>query len=101
MSARSLTGGNIMSNKTPFMYTISLGMALSPIFFSAVSAQEKFKVSEDGTAAKSSYTQQHVMDVGDVPGHQIRVFELHRTYPNDKPNCEQLKRTETWEHGFS
>ena len=90
-----------MSNNTSFICTIALGVALSPICFSAVSAQERCKVSEDGTAAKSSYTQQHVMDVGDVPGHQIRIFELHRTYPDDKPNCEQLKRTETWEHGFS
>jgi hypothetical protein len=92
-----------MSNKTPFIFTyaISFGLALTPICFSTVSAQERCKVSEDGTAAKSSYTQQHVMDVGDIPGHQIRVFELHRTYANDKPNCENLKRTETWEHGYS
>jgi hypothetical protein len=90
-----------MSNKTPFMYAMSFGLALTPICFSAGSAEERCKVSEDGTGAKSSYTQQHVMDVGDMPGHQIRVFELHRTFPNDTPNCEHLKRTESWEHGYS
>jgi hypothetical protein len=77
------------------MYAISLGLALTPICFSTVSAQERCKVSEEATAAKSNYTQQHVLDVGDISGHQIRVFELHRTYPNDKPNCENLKRTES------
>jgi hypothetical protein len=46
-------------------------------------------------------TQQHVLDVGDVSGHQIRVYELHRTYANDKPNCENLKRTESWTRGYS
>jgi hypothetical protein len=101
MGTRSLTGGNAMSNKTHFMYAISLGLALTPICFSTVSAQERCKVSEDGTAAKSKYTQQHVLDVGDMPGHQIRVFELHRTYPDDKPNCENLKRTESWSRGYS
>ena len=90
-----------MSNKTPFMYAISLGLALTPICFSTVSAQERCKVSEEATAAKSSYTKQHMLDVGDIPGHQIRVFELHRTYANDKPNCENLKRTESWTHGYS
>ena len=90
-----------MSNQTPFMYAISFGLALTPICFSTVSAQEKCKVSEDATAANSKYTQQHVLDVGDVPGHQIRVYELHRTYANDKPNCENLKRTELWTRGYS
>jgi hypothetical protein len=90
-----------MSNKTPCMYAISFGLALTPICFSTVSAQERCKVSEEATAAKSNYTQQHVLDVGDVPGHQIRVFELHRTYANDKPNCENLKRTESWTRGYS
>src|SRR6266576_6469791 len=101
MGTRSLTGENTMSNKTPFMYAISLGLALTPICFSTVSAQERCKVSEEATAAKSTYTQQHVLDVSDVSGHQIRVFELHRTYANDKPNCEHLKRTASWTRGYS
>jgi hypothetical protein len=52
-------------------------------------------------AANTSYTQQHALDVGDVTGHQIRVFEFHRTFPNDKPNCEGLKRVEQWVRGLS
>ena len=58
-----------MPNKTPFMYAISLGLALTPICFSTVSAQERCKVSEEAAAAKSNYTQQHVLDVGDISGH--------------------------------
>ena len=30
------------------------------------------------------------MDVGDVT-HQIRIFELHTTFPDDKANCEGLE----------
>ena len=88
-----------MSNQTPFVYAISFGLALTPICFSTVSAQERCKISEDAPAGK--YTQQHVFDVGDVSGHQIRIYELHRTYANDKPNCENLKRTELWSRGYS
>jgi hypothetical protein len=29
------------------------------------------------------------------------VFELHRVFPNAKPNCEGLKWTELWVRGFS
>jgi len=83
------------------MCILSLGLMLSPIGFSDVSAQEKCKVSEGAEAAKSTYTQQHALDVGDVPGHQVRIYEIHRTYPNDKPNCEGLRRTESWERGYS
>ena len=89
-----------MSNKI-VCCGLSLGLMLSPIGFSNVSAQEKCKVSEGAGAANSTYTQQHMLDVGDVPGHQVRIFEIHRTYPNDKPNCEGLKRTESWERGYS
>jgi hypothetical protein len=95
------TGGNAMSNKIVCMCGLSLGLMLSPIGFSNVSAQEKCKVSEGADVAKSTYTQQHTLDVGDVPGHQVRIYEIHRTYPNDKPNCEGLRRTETWERGYS
>jgi hypothetical protein len=90
-----------MSNKIVCMCGLSLVLMLSPIGFSNVSAQERCKVSEGPEAAKSTYTQQHALDVGDVPGHQVRIFEIHRTYPNDKPNCEGLKRTESWERGYS
>ena len=51
--------------------------------------------------ADASYTQQHAIDVGDVPGHQVRIFEVHRRFPNDKPNCEGLKRTKSWLRGSS
>jgi hypothetical protein len=42
-----------------------------------LSAQEKCKIKWENPAANSNYTEQHVIDVGDVPGHQIRIYELH------------------------
>jgi hypothetical protein len=66
-----------------------------------LAAQEKCKMKWEVSAANSNYTQQHVIDVGDVPGHQVRIYELHRTFPNDQPNCEGLKRVEEWSRGYS
>jgi hypothetical protein len=66
-----------------------------------LSAQEKCKMKWESSAANAEYTQQHVIDVGDIPGHQIRIFELHRTFPNDRPNCEGLNRVEQWGRGYS
>jgi hypothetical protein len=54
---------------------------------------EPCKVSETVSAANTSYVQQHAIEVGDVPRHFVRVAEIKRTYPDDKPNCEGLKRT--------
>ena len=66
-----------------------------------VSAQEKCKRSGEVPAANTTYTQQHVLDVGDTPGHQIRIVEMHRTYPDAQPNCEGIKETESWTRAFS
>jgi hypothetical protein len=64
-------------------------------------AQEKCKRSGTYLAQDSKYTQQHVIDVGDVPGHQVRILEVHRTPSNAKPNCEGLKVVEAWNRGYS
>jgi hypothetical protein len=64
-------------------------------------AQQKCKQSGKDLAEDTKYTQQHVIDVGDVPGHQIRILEIHRTPSNAKPNCEGLKVVESWARGYS
>jgi hypothetical protein len=49
----------------------------------------------------TEYTQQHVIDVGDVSGHQVRVFEVRRTYPGDGPTINGMKIVESWTRGIS
>jgi hypothetical protein len=36
-----------------------------------------------------------------VPGHEVRVFEIHRTYSTDPPVINGVKLKETWTRGFS
>src|SRR6266851_4371351 len=64
-----------------------------------VFAQERlvFKVAAENT----KYTQQHTIDVGDVSGHQVRLFEIHRTYPSNAPVINGMKIVESWTRGIS
>jgi hypothetical protein len=51
--------------------------------------------------ANARYTQQHTIDVGDVPGHRVRVFEIRRTYPSNPPVINGVKIVESWTRGIS
>jgi hypothetical protein len=64
-------------------------------------AQEKQHVSYKVTAENSKYTQQQFLDVGDSAGHQVRSFELHRTFPNGAPVFNGIKLKEIWGRGIS
>src|ERR1700722_13200769 len=77
-----------------------LGLMLAVFAVPDALAQERCKISWDASVSEAKYTQQLALDVGDVPGHQVRVFDRHRTYLNDKPNCDGLKRTEVGEKTF-
>jgi hypothetical protein len=64
-------------------------------------AQQKQQVSFKTPASNSKYTQQQILDVGDRPGHQVRLFEIHRTYPSDAPMINGMKLKEQWTRGIS
>jgi hypothetical protein len=51
--------------------------------------------------ANAKYTQQYVINVGDVPGHQVRLFEVRRTYPSNPPVINGMKIVESWTRGVS
>jgi hypothetical protein len=72
---------------------------VSPIARDAMARRQQVVFTVD--AANSKYTQQHVIDVGDVPGHQVRLFEVHRTYPKNPPVINGLKIAESWTRGVS
>jgi hypothetical protein len=46
---------------------------------------------------KGRYVQQHIIDVDDVPGHQIRILEIQRTYSHDmEPVVDGERVVEAW-----
>jgi len=60
-------------------------------------AQEKQKYSfRQPSDAVGKYMQQLAVDVGDVPGHQVRVLELRTTYATEAPMYDGVKVKEGW-----
>jgi hypothetical protein len=67
---------------------------------SSAVAQEKQRVSFSTPAENTKYTEKtENLDIGDVPNHVIRVFEIHRTYPNNAPVINGTKIVESWTRG--
>ncbi|MVT71199.1 hypothetical protein GPL21_39870 [Bradyrhizobium pachyrhizi] len=64
-------------------------------------AQQTQRVSYKAGAENAKYTQQQFLDVGDVAGHQVRSYEIHRTFPTNPPVVNGLKIKETWTRGVS
>ena len=77
-------------------FTSCLATALPP---NNAFAQHRlvFKVAAEDT----KYTQQHVIDVGDVSGHQVRLLEIHRTYSGNPPEINGIKIVESWTRGIT
>ena len=75
---------------------VLLGWVL--LYPSAAPAQEKFKMTTTAEGVKSEYTKQHILEVGDMPGHRIRIHEIHRTYaPDDARRVKGFLPVERWE----
>ena len=79
--------------------TVTLMWMVAVLPTKPVLAQERlvFSVSAENT----KYTEQHTIDVGDVAGHQVRVFEIKRVYPANAPVIAGLKIVESWTRGIS
>ena len=70
---------------------IAAGLAFGP---GVASAQQKHKYFFKPPPGTTKFTQTHLMDVGDVPGHQIRIAELQSKFPGEAPMYDGLKVVE-------
>ncbi|WP_254699798.1 hypothetical protein [Trinickia violacea] len=59
------------------------------------------KVSFEVHAQNSKFTQQLTLDVGDVPGHTVRLFEILRTFPENPPGFAGVQVKNYWTRGES
>jgi hypothetical protein len=62
-------------------------------------AQQKQHVSLKSSVSDNKITQAQNVEVGDVPNHIVRVFEVRRTFPNAPPVINGLKLVEEWDRG--
>jgi hypothetical protein len=63
-------------------------------------AQEKQRISYKVTAESAKYPQRHTLDVGDGPGHQLSLYEIHRTFPANAPMIKGVRIKEIWTRGY-
>src|SRR5438552_13174143 len=73
---------------------ITIGLAVSQ-----TSAQEKHKYSFVSPPGVSTYTQQREIEVGDVPGHKVRIFEIRAKFAGEAPRYAGVKVVETAHEG--
>jgi len=66
-----------------------------------VVAQQMQRVSIKSAPENSKYTQQHVIEVGDISNHQVRIYEIHRTFPTNAPVINGEKLKEQWTRATS
>ena len=64
-------------------------------------AQEKQRASFKTSVENTKYTQQHSIEVGDVSGHHVRVYEIQRTFPNNVPVINGVALKEQWTRAIS
>lgn len=75
---------------------IATGLVAAP-----TSAQEKHKFSFTTPPGASVYTQQHEIEVGDIPGHKIRIYETRAKYTGEAPSYAGTKVVEYWTRATS
>jgi hypothetical protein len=81
--------------------TVLLCLVLGLLFCSQSIAQTRHAVSFKTPAKDATYKQQYSIDVGDVPYHKVRIYELHRSYTDNAPKFEGVALKEIWRRGYS
>lgn len=81
------------NNRSPRLLALAAMSVLGLTMSASAVAQQRMAFSYSAPA-QSKYTEQHVLDVGDMPGHQIRVGTISTKYSNDAPVFDGVKESE-------
>lgn len=88
-----------MSSRLSNLFLITA--ILFAVIPAALTAVDKIPINFHTPGANSVYTRQQSFEVGDIPGHQVRIFELKRSYPEAPPRIKGVSIKEIHRHGFS
>ena len=82
---------------------VGAAVLVSAVFVGASGgwAQQKHAVSYSKSTRDSQYTQEHTIDVGDVPGHKVRIYEIHWNYAKGELAFDGVNVKESWVRAFS
>src|SRR4029453_5789498 len=64
-------------------------------------AQQRQRVFFHASGENSKYTKQYAIDVPDMPGHQVRIYEIRRAFPTNPPLVNGLAIKEIWTPGMA
>ena len=87
--------------RLPWVLIIGLGGALTIVSGAWSQQKQPVSVAFSAPPGAATYTQEHLIDVGDVPGHMVRVFEIHFDYQNIDLSFGGVKVKEAWVRGAS
>jgi hypothetical protein len=78
------------------MKALIAGVALAALVVGSgeALAQQKHKYFFKPPPGTTRFTQTHLMDVGDVPGHQVRIAEVTSKFGDEAPVYDGIKVTE-------
>ncbi len=82
-------------------FIMSAALSAALLASTVAFAQEKHVVAFDAPASGNKYTQQHLLEVGDVPEHKLRLFELVRSYGSKDQTIENVVLKEAVIRGTS
>lgn len=86
---------------TTLVTTVTLLSLLIVLPVDCALAQQKQQLVFKVGAENTKYTQQHAINVGDISGHQVRLFEIRRTYPDNAPVINGMKILKSWSRGIT
>jgi hypothetical protein len=88
--------------RTIQMAALVAALCLTPLFTpSGAHAQEKLSYEYSTPPATSRYTQRYSIQVPDVAGHEIVIYELQRTFADKGPKFIGQKLVENWSYGIA
>jgi hypothetical protein len=79
----------------------AFAVILISVLVAHASAQQKREFLYKAPPGISKYEEQHAIDVGDVSGHQVRVYSVHTVYTQEAPVYEGVKARESWLRALS
>ena len=64
-------------------------------------AQERQRIFFSASQENSKFTQRYAIDLPDMRGHQVRVYEICRTFPTHPPIVKAVAIKEIWTRGMA
>ena len=74
--------------------------AVTPFAVPEAIAQQKYPIAQPGNAV-SKFIQEHFIEVGDAPGHKLRIYEVQNEYPQSDLTFAGIAVKQMLSHGVS